>query len=511
MLPTIDDILTKMVEMGGSDLHLKAGNPPIFRLSGKLTRATEFPTLSADDTKALMQSMMRADQVETFQIERELDFSYPLGNIARFRVNALHQQGKVGGVLRVIPTKIRTTKDLNLPEVLEEITHTKQGLICVTGPTGSGKSTTLAAMIEYINEHREEHIITIEDPVEFVYQDKKSIINQREIGQDTKSFQQALKRALRQDPDVILIGEMRDPDTITTAITAAETGHLVFSTLHTNDAAQTIDRIIDTFEPGQQHQIRLQLASVIVGVVSQRLLPKSGGGRVAVQEVMVGSPSIKKLICEEKTNEMLKMIEGSRTTYKMQSFNQALLDKVRDGAITADDALTYSNNPGDLRIKLQALRMEQETAGGAASAAAAPPPKNQSGPRGAPPPPRPPPAPPRPPPPGAARGGRGRGGGCALGGPAPSIPRRPRRATAPAGRTPTTTAPTGRRTTPTSRWRRTHQTPQQLVKSLCREWAHLTGWLSMSITTITHPPMFTPFMESARWCWVSKAGKSCGT
>ncbi len=397
MLPTIDDILTKMVEMGGSDLHLKAGNPPIFRLSGKLTRATEFPTLSADDTKALMQSMMRADQVETFQIERELDFSYPLGNIARFRVNALHQQGKVGGVLRVIPTKIRTTKDLNLPEVLEEITHTKQGLICVTGPTGSGKSTTLAAMIEYINEHREEHIITIEDPVEFVYQDKKSIINQREIGQDTKSFQQALKRALRQDPDVILIGEMRDPDTITTAITAAETGHLVFSTLHTNDAAQTIDRIIDTFEPGQQHQIRLQLASVIVGVVSQRLLPKSGGGRVAVQEVMVGSPSIKKLICEEKTNEMLKMIEGSRTTYKMQSFNQALLDKVRDGAITADDALTYSNNPGDLRIKLQALRMEQETAGGAASAAAAPPPQSHGGPGGPPRPPGAPPPPPRPP------------------------------------------------------------------------------------------------------------------
>lgn len=349
----IDSILTAMIEKQGSDLHLKEKCPPIFRISGELVRIGE-NLLSSEEITTMLYRIMNQRQAQAFGEELEIDFSYALQERARFRVNAFHQKGAVGAVFRLIPTKIPTIESLQLPPILKNICVKKQGLILVTGPTGSGKSTTLAAMIDHINTYRACHIITIEDPIEFVYVDKKGIINQREIGTDTLGFKQALRRALRQDPDVILIGEMRDTETISIAVTAAETGHLVFSTLHTNDATQTIDRVIDSFQPEQQGQIRLQLAQALIAVISQRLIPKADGkGRVAAIEIMLNSPTIKKHIEDNTTAKIPRIIEESASFYNMQSFNQALFELCNKGLITQEEALAVSASPNDLKIKFQ--------------------------------------------------------------------------------------------------------------------------------------------------------------
>jgi twitching motility protein PilT len=349
----IEEYLRSLVERGGSDLHLKVGRPPLMRIKGELI-PTEYPVISKEGMKELLLSMLSDIQKKKLEDERELDFSYLVEDLSRFRVNIFHQMGFLGAVFRVIPMEIKTVDDLGLPQVLKELVFKNQGIVLVTGPTGSGKSTTLAAMIDYLNENRPLHIITIEDPVEFVHRDKKCTINQREIGFDTLSFSAALRRALRQDPDVILVGEMRDPETITIAMTAAETGHLVFSTLHTNDAKQSIDRIIDTFPPEQQHQVRMQLAMTLCSTVSQRLIKKSdGSGRVAVIEVMINTPTIRKMIEEEKTGGIDKAIHDSASLYKMQTMNQHLFQLVKEGVITQEGALSVSNNPNDLKIMFQ--------------------------------------------------------------------------------------------------------------------------------------------------------------
>jgi twitching motility protein PilT len=349
----IDDYFRALVKRGGSDLHLKVDRPPLMRIKGELF-PTEYPVIGKEEMKKLLLPMLTEVQAKKLENEREIDFSCLVEGLARFRGNIFHQMGFLGAVFRVIPVEIVTIDQLNLPQVLKELVFRNQGIILVTGPTGSGKSTTLAAMIDYLNENRSDHIITIEDPLEFVHRDKKCVINQREVGLDTRSFAEALKQALRQDPDVILVGEMRDPETISIAMTAAETGHLVFSTLHTNDAKQSMDRIIDTFPPEQQHQVRMQLAMTLCAIISQRLIKKSdGSGRVAVIEVMINTPTIRKMIEEGKIGAIDKAIHDSASLYKMQTMNQHLFQLVKEGTITQEAALGISNNPNDLRIMFQ--------------------------------------------------------------------------------------------------------------------------------------------------------------
>jgi len=345
----IEELLNLLIERKGSDLHLKVGRPPLIRVYGKLI-PTELKILTFEDTKELIYSMLNSAQVQRFERDLELDFSYSYKNIARFRVNVFRQRGAVGTVIRMISYKIPTIDELGLPSVLKDLSSKDKGLILVTGPTGCGKSTTLAALINYINNNREGHIITIEDPIEFVYQDNLSAINQREIELDTKSFKYALKHILRQDPDVILIGEMRDFETMSIAMTAAETGHLVFSTLHANDATQAVDRIIDSFPVNQQPQIRLQLSLVLQGIISQRLLNKAdGSGRIAAVELLINSPTIKKLIEEGKTSEIHKAIESSVLYYRMQTLDQSLVELYNKGWIAFDEALSISPNPEGLK------------------------------------------------------------------------------------------------------------------------------------------------------------------
>lgn len=351
----LDEILLLSVERKTSDIHLKSGRPPIFRIAGKVV-PTELDKLTSDDIKNLLYHIMTDFQIKQFEEMWEMDFSYSLKDIARFRVNVFKQKGEIGAVFRMIPLKIPSIDELALPAVLKDISLKPQGLILVTGPTGSGKSTTLAAMINHINQSRQCHIITVEDPIEFVYKDNLSVINQRELGLDTKSFSESLKHALRQDPDVILIGEMRDLETIQIAITAAETGHLVMSTLHTVDAKQSIDRIIDAFPSYQQNQVRLQLSLVLQAVISQKLLKRSDGeGRVSAVEVMINSPTIKKLIQEGKTSDINKAIEESVTYYRMQTLNQALVDLVKKEIVTEEEALYNSNNPEEFKLNLKGI------------------------------------------------------------------------------------------------------------------------------------------------------------
>ncbi len=352
---SVDDLLRELAAKNGSDLHLKAGRPPMMRVSGDLL-PTEHPILSADEVRRLVFSIMEPRRAKTFDDDLEADFSYEVPALARFRVNAFHQLGKVSAVMRMIPIQILTLDQLGHPKVLKDICDRPQGLVLVTGPTGSGKSTTLAAMITEINHVCPAHIITIEDPVEFVHIDDKSTINQREVGQDVKDFEAALKRALRQDPDVILVGEMRDRETIETAIRAAETGHLVFSTLHTNDAKQTIDRILDYFPGDEKQQVRSMLALALEAVISQRLVRRSDGkGRVAAMEIMVTSPQIRQLIHEGKNGEIEKAMAQSGSYYGMQTFNQCLASLVKDGRISSEDALAVSTNPGDLGLLLRGI------------------------------------------------------------------------------------------------------------------------------------------------------------
>jgi len=340
----IDALLHELVQRGGSDLHIKVGNPPIIRVDGDLIRLEHHPVLGPDDTQRLMYGLMSDERREIFEEKWEMDLAYYLPGAARFRVNIFHQKDYVGGVMRQIPIKIETIDDLGLPQVLKTISMRPRGLVLVTGPTGSGKSTTLAAMVDFINNQRPKHVITIEDPLEFMHFDKQCCINQREIGEDTRSFAEALKHALRQNPDVILVGEMRDLETISLAITAAETGHLVFATLHTTDAAQTIDRVIDVFPPDQQEQIRAQLAATLEAVVCQQLLPRKGGrGRIPAFEILIGTPAIKTTIREAKTHQVPSLIQTGQEI-GMVSLDHYLLNLVREQVVDYEAAAAKSSN-----------------------------------------------------------------------------------------------------------------------------------------------------------------------
>jgi twitching motility protein PilT len=344
-IPSPKDLLDYMLKVDASDMHIKVGCPPMYRIHGHLTPA-QMPPLTAEDTRQLALSMIDQDQRDQFNKERELDCSYSTEN-ARFRVNVMLQRGNVGMVIRVIPIRIKSAEELGLPKICLELADRPRGLVLVTGPTGSGKSTTLAAMVDHINETEDCHIVTIEDPIEFVHPDKKSIVNQREVGADTLSFASALKRVLRQDPDVILIGELRDIETVGAAITAAETGHLVFGTLHTTNASQTIDRIIDVFPAHQQSQARSQLGTVMEGVISQTLVPKTAGGRQLVMEIMVATPAIRNLIREGKIFQIPSAIQSGAGT-GMQTMEMALRDLVRNGTITKEVALATTSDPSAL-------------------------------------------------------------------------------------------------------------------------------------------------------------------
>jgi twitching motility protein PilT len=350
----LDQLLHKLVELDGSDLHVKVNNPPILRLHGDLKRLDE-PAWSENEVRELLFGILNQERRHRLETFKECDLSYAIPGLARFRVNMFWQRGNPGAVFRLIPFKIRTIDELGMPPVCKRIALFPRGLVLVTGPTGSGKSTSLAAMIDHINVSQRKHIITIEDPIEYVHQDKTSIINQRELGTDTRSFAEALKHVMRQNPDVILVGEMRDLETIQLAITAAETGHLVFSTLHTVDAAQTIDRIVDVFDPEQQEQIRTQLSVTLVSVVSQTLLPlKDGTGRVAAFEVMVATPAIKTMIREGKTHSLYHDIQTG-VEFGMQTLDNALLNLVQQGKIDFDHALSKASNVQDFLKRAEHL------------------------------------------------------------------------------------------------------------------------------------------------------------
>ncbi|NPV26186.1 MAG: type IV pilus twitching motility protein PilT [Firmicutes bacterium] len=339
----IQHLLEMVIAQNASDLHLTVGVPPVLRIDGHLT-PIESEALTPEHTAELANQLFTPKLREKFNQDGQVDFSYSLPQRGRFRVNVYKQRGCTGLAIRLIPYRVPTLAELGLPEVLKTLTRRPKGLVLVTGPTGSGKSTTLAAMIEQINTERSGHIITLEDPIEYLHRHKKCVINQREIGLDTPSFAQGLRAALRQDPDVILVGEMRDLETIATAITAAETGHLVLATLHTVDAAQTIDRIIDVFPPNQQQQIRVQLAATLQGVVAQQLLPRADGrGRVAALEIMLVTPAIRNLIREGKTHQIISSLQtGGKLG--MQTMEQALRNLVQSGLVTREEAMLRTNN-----------------------------------------------------------------------------------------------------------------------------------------------------------------------
>ncbi|MGH2403504.1 MAG: type IV pilus twitching motility protein PilT [bacterium] len=341
------ELLQTVVERGASDLHIKAGAKPMLRIDGTLVPISE-ERLQDDQVRSLIAEILTGEQLETFYKKLELDLAYSLPGFSRFRVNIYQQRGGIGAAIRTIPVSIPTFDQLRLPKVIKILAALPRGLILVTGPTGSGKSTTLAAIINLINQTRACHIVTVEDPIEYLHHDQKCIITQREVGADTHSFTEALRHVLRQDPDVILIGEMRDLETISTAITAAETGHLVLATLHTVNAAQTVDRIVDVFPPHQQTQVRMQLSVALEAVCSQALLPlREGKGRTAAIEVMVATPAVRNLIREGKTHMMAGTIQSGGKD-GMQTLNQALRDLVRAGAVTFDTALAHSSNPEEL-------------------------------------------------------------------------------------------------------------------------------------------------------------------
>lgn len=353
----LNDILTIAIKGSASDIHLKAGLPPMFRIDGSLVPLKDAKRLSPEDIGRMAFSIMNNFQKEKFKDDNEIDLAYGVPGLGRFRVNVFMQRGTVGIVFRVIPFKILTIEQLNLPKTLEKIAAEERGLILVTGTTGSGKSTTLAAMIDHINTNRTAHVITVEDPIEFLIRDKRSIVNQREVGVDTKSFGRALRSALREDPDVILVGEMRDLETIEIAMTAAETGHLVLSTLHTLDAPETITRIVAAFPPYQQKQVRLQLGSILKAVISQRLVPRADGrGRVAAIEVMRATARVKELIEDkDRTKELHDAIAQGVTSYGMQTFDQSLMFLLSSQLITYEEALRQATNPDDFALRVSGI------------------------------------------------------------------------------------------------------------------------------------------------------------
>jgi twitching motility protein PilT len=358
----VNDLLKIAVEAGASDLHLKVGSFPMMRVRGTLTPASDEKKLDHEDVVAMGAAVMSTTQRQKFKESQEVDLAYSVPGLGRFRCNIFQQRGTVGLVLRVIPMQIRSIDELGLPQVLKEIAQEERGLVLVTGTTGSGKSTTLAAMIDYINKNRSAHVMTVEDPIEFLHRDNKSMVNQREVAVDTRSFAQALRSALRQDPDVILVGEMRDFETIETGLLAAETGHLVFSTLHTLDATETINRIIAVFPPHQQKQIRLQLASVLKAVISQRLMPKvDGNGRAPAVEVMISTPFIRDCIVDkEKTHMIHGSIAAGTSQYGMQTFDQSIFSLYQQNLVSIEEALRWASNVDEFKLKLQGISTTAE-------------------------------------------------------------------------------------------------------------------------------------------------------
>jgi twitching motility protein PilT len=348
----LDELLQHVLDSKGSDLHMATDKSPCIRIHGKVKELKQYEHFKAPILQRIIYDVLTDEQIQRFENDLELDFAYTTADgAARFRVNAFRDKGALAAAMRVIPTKIPNPEDLGLPEVILELANRPRGLFLVTGPTGSGKSTTLAAVINKINSEHEGHIITIEDPIEFIHPHRKCVVNQREVGTDTRSFKNALRAAMREDPDVILVGEMRDTETIHLAVTAAETGHLVFGTLHTNSAAESIDRMVGVFPSDQQEQIRTQLSNSIVAVVTQQLLPKIGGGRVGAIEIMIANAAIRNLIREAKAHQMLSIMQ-TQTQIGMQTMDQALRDLVLNGLITYEDAISRSHNPSELEVMI---------------------------------------------------------------------------------------------------------------------------------------------------------------
>jgi twitching motility protein PilT len=360
MAATMHDLLTIMIERGASDLHVTTGTYPQIRLNGKLLQLNQFEQLTPQDTQRLAYSVLNEGQKQKFEEENELDLSFGIQGLARFRCNVYRQRGAVAAAIRVIPFKIRSFNELSLPAIVEQLAERPKGLVLVTGPTGSGKSTTLAAMIDKINSERSDHIMTIEDPIEFVHQHKKCLVNQREVFSDTHSFKNALKSILRQDPDVVLVGEMRDLETIAAALTIAETGHLVLATLHTNSAAESINRIIDVFPHNQQSQVRAQLAFVLEGVMTQTLLPKAKGrGRVMAAEIMVATPAIRALIRDEKIHQIYSAMQSGKK-FGMQTMNDSLYQLYMAREVTEDECLRVSGDPNEFLRMIGQRPMEEQ-------------------------------------------------------------------------------------------------------------------------------------------------------
>jgi len=365
----VKQAMRDLVERGGSDLHLKVGAAPLFRVNGELAPGEGAAELTAEDTEHALKQLLDDDgKLDEFEREHEVDFSYEIDGVARYRINAFQQRGVISMACRAIPHKISTIEELSLPEVISELADEERGIVLLTGTTGSGKSTTLAAMIDHINHTTSKHIVTIEDPIEFVHSDKRSAINQREVGMDTASFKRALRRVLRQDPDVILIGEMRDEETVQAALSAAETGHLVLSTIHTVDATESINRMLDFFPPHQHQQARSMIAGTVKGVISQRLVPGAEGGRVAVCEILRTTGRVRDMILDPTQTGKLVEVIASGGYYGMQTFDQALYGHVKAGRVTFEDAMRVASSPHDFKLLMQAEGRQGTTMDDVASA-----------------------------------------------------------------------------------------------------------------------------------------------